>query len=562
MNKDVIYIDIEDDITAIIGKIKSSKEKIVALVPPKRIGALQSAVNLRLLARTAENSNKRLVIVTNNKALMALSASALIPIAKNLQSKPEIADIPALEIDDEDIIDGVQLPVGDLAKATDSAKNKAKSDSLEDDIEDIDIEDDRPKTLTRAKDSLNSKDSKMPKKSKDSVKIPDFSRFRKRLFIGIAGVILFIVFLVWANAYAPAARVIITAKTSSAPVSMSVKLGGTAATSVSKNVIQTVSKQLKKDSSVNFTATGQKDVGTKAVGSISVRNCDYSEGFTLPAGTQFSTDGGLVYVSTSTVAVPGFSGSSSACVLSGSSSGKASVQVQASVSGDKYNGSAANYSIGSIPSDSKVDALGTAMTGGTSKTVTIVTADDVQSASQSLSELSTDDAKQQLIKQFTNGESVIDDSFSVSRAEAVSSPAVGSEVTGSAKLTSKVTYSIAAIAKSELQVFLKDALAKQMTNSKTQRIYNDGVDKVALTGYSNTNGVETINIATTGQIGPNIDQSVIKEQVKGKRFGDIQSEIGGISGVSNVEVKFSYFWVNTVPSDINKIDVEFKLQNG
>ena len=31
MNKDVIYIDVEDDVTAIIGKIKASKEKIIAL---------------------------------------------------------------------------------------------------------------------------------------------------------------------------------------------------------------------------------------------------------------------------------------------------------------------------------------------------------------------------------------------------------------------------------------------------------------------------------------------------------------------------------------------------
>ena len=45
MQKDVIYIDIDDDITAIIGKIKKSKEQIVAIVPPKRNGAMQSAVN-------------------------------------------------------------------------------------------------------------------------------------------------------------------------------------------------------------------------------------------------------------------------------------------------------------------------------------------------------------------------------------------------------------------------------------------------------------------------------------------------------------------------------------
>ena len=56
MNKDVIYIDVEDDITAIIGKVKTAKEKIVALVPPKRVGVLQSAVNLRLLGRAAEQA--------------------------------------------------------------------------------------------------------------------------------------------------------------------------------------------------------------------------------------------------------------------------------------------------------------------------------------------------------------------------------------------------------------------------------------------------------------------------------------------------------------------------
>jgi hypothetical protein len=115
MNKDVIYIDVEDDITAIIGKVKDAGSKIVALVPPKRIGVLQSAVNLRLLVRAAEQSSKHIVLITSNSALMSLAASAKVPIAKTLQSKPELAEISALDVDDgEDIIDGSQLPVGEL----------------------------------------------------------------------------------------------------------------------------------------------------------------------------------------------------------------------------------------------------------------------------------------------------------------------------------------------------------------------------------------------------------------------------------------------------------------
>ena len=48
MNKDVIYIDVEDDITAIVGKIKASKERIIALVPPKRVGVVRLICGLSL----------------------------------------------------------------------------------------------------------------------------------------------------------------------------------------------------------------------------------------------------------------------------------------------------------------------------------------------------------------------------------------------------------------------------------------------------------------------------------------------------------------------------------
>src|SRR5690606_18691684 len=117
MSKDTIYIDVEDDITAIIGKVKASGSKIVALVPPKRIGVLQSAVNLRLLARAAKQSDKRLVLISGNSALTALAASAGIPAARTLQSKPELAPPPDLDDNQtEDIIDGSELPVGDLAR--------------------------------------------------------------------------------------------------------------------------------------------------------------------------------------------------------------------------------------------------------------------------------------------------------------------------------------------------------------------------------------------------------------------------------------------------------------
>ncbi|MBC7581656.1 hypothetical protein H7097_02175, partial [Aeromicrobium sp.] len=53
LNKETVYVDIDDEITAIIEKVRSSQQKIVALVLPKRASVLQSIVNMKLLKRTA-----------------------------------------------------------------------------------------------------------------------------------------------------------------------------------------------------------------------------------------------------------------------------------------------------------------------------------------------------------------------------------------------------------------------------------------------------------------------------------------------------------------------------
>ncbi|MFZ2125216.1 MAG: hypothetical protein WA087_00335 [Candidatus Saccharimonadales bacterium] len=539
MAKDIIYIDIEDDITAIIGKIKASREKIIALVPPKRIGALQSAVNLRLLARMAKEGHKHLVLITNNQSLIALSAAAAIPIAKNLQSKPEIAEIAALEVDDgEDVIDGAQLPVGELVRTADKQHDEEKAEEV---IETIDVDSEIPKT-TKVE----------PKKfAKAGPKVPDFSRFRKALFFGSIGGAALISFLVWAIWFAPAAKIIVTAKTTAAHVSLAVKLAGTAPTDVSKGTIQTITKTLKQDVSVEFTATGKKKVGDKATGTLTLINNSFYP-IDVPSGTVFS-NGSYDFVTVADISVPGPTGTFDDPIF-----GTMDATVTAAGIGADYNLSAGSYTT-DIPD---VSAEGGNMTGGSSHDAVVVTVEDIAKATQALNALSTDDIKQQLTDQFVNGETVISNSFVAGYAKPVSVPALNVEVTGGkAKLTSATTFTITAIAKSELETYLKDAITKQIENSNKERIYDSGIDSVVLSDYQKNDKTATVNIATTGKIGPNIDTAFIEEQAKGLRYGDVQALIGSIKGVDSVDVKFSYFWVNTVPDDAKKIDVEFILQN-
>ncbi len=561
MNKDVIYIDVEDDITAIIGKVKDAKEKIVALVPPKRIGVLQSAVNLRLLARAAEQSNKRLVLISSNNALMALASAAKVPVAKNLQSKPELAEIAALDVDNgDDIIDGAQLPIGELAKTGDGSGmgTVAFKDNAIDDVIGEDT------GAVKATPPVAGEALKKPK-TKSGIKVPNFNMFRKKLIFIIGGGVLLLGFLIWAVFFAPHATVVITARTTDSSVNAKVTLDTALATSASASTLKTSVQQVKKDSTVDFDATGTKDVGEKSKGQVVFRNCESMSAVTVAAGTAVSANG-RNYLTQSDVSVPGGSGGFGGCASPGVS---AAVGVVAEDIGESYNTpsntafTVAGHASGSSTVYFRANAS-TDITGGSKRQIKVVSADDIQKATDQLAQQNSDEVKSQLKKQFNSDFVVIDQTFKIDRGAPASTPAADQEVAAGAKakLTASITYSLSGIVKADLTKYLDDYFNKQLTSKDDQRVYDNGLKNVTFTNVAPASAGFGANIVATAKIGPKIDDDAIKETAKGKRFGDIQSSIESIDGVDNVDVKFWPFWVSSAPSDTKKISVEFNLSNG
>ncbi|MDB5162825.1 MAG: uncharacterized protein JWN28_432 [Candidatus Saccharibacteria bacterium] len=556
MNKDVIYIDVDDDITAIIGKIKKAKEKIVALVPPKRAGALQSAVNLRLLDRMARAEKKQLVLITNNQALIALSASAKIPVAKNLQTKPEIAEVAALVVaDDDDIIDGSDLPVGDHAKTvkvkdgTAVAATSMRSDDI--DATDLNIDGETVTGPVAASTIAKSSMAKTAKNAKKS-KIPNFDTFRKRLFLGIGGGVALIALLIWMFVFAPAATVIITASTTPAPVSSSITLGGPVATDFSKGIISSVSQQNQKDEVVEFEATGQQDVGEKATGTLKISKLTPAA-YGVPAGTRFTSTNGTAFLTNSAVTIP----ASTPCFPAYCAQ-SVTVDVTAAQSGTGSNGISGNAS----GPDGTTGAFQGATAGGTTKVARVVSADDIERAQGQLVGASTDAQKAELKKKFTNGELIIDSSFTVDRGAIVSVPASGAEAAdGKAKLTVPTTYSIQAVSKNDLDTYLRKNLESNLDDKKAQKVYGTGVDQATISNFRKDGAVMMASINSKGSVGPVINEDAIKEEVKGKRYGEVQQSLETMNGIKSVDVQFSYFWVRTVPNNTDKVTIEFKVQD-
>src|SRR5438132_10479250 len=116
-DKDTIYIDIDDEITGIIEKVRVSGGKVVALVLPKRAAVFQSIVNMKLLKRAADSNKKHLVLITSEAGLLPLAGAAGVHVAKTLTSKPEIPHAPLPPDDSEEAVqeDGTE-PEPDAGK--------------------------------------------------------------------------------------------------------------------------------------------------------------------------------------------------------------------------------------------------------------------------------------------------------------------------------------------------------------------------------------------------------------------------------------------------------------
>jgi len=223
MNKEVIYLEPDEDITDILTKLQQAEQKLVALVPPKKATMLRSAVNMKLVARAAKECKKVIVIVTADPALLKLAMAAQIPVAKTLQSRPIIPtkdSIAASENNDTVISEDDDSEALSSLKDKKSAKNaktaaSAASASATGSTIDLSDEDLEKDSKNNSKNSKNAqKGRQQAEKGPSDKKALLDSRLKKWLPIGAVAAVLVAIFLVWALVFAPSVKITVAMSTS------------------------------------------------------------------------------------------------------------------------------------------------------------------------------------------------------------------------------------------------------------------------------------------------------------------------------------------------------------
>lgn len=577
MNKEVIYLEPEDDITDVLTKLQRAEQKLVALVPPKKATILRSAVNMKLIARTAKDCEKVAVIVTGDPAVIKLAMAARIPVAKTLQSRPMVPTPEMLQesksseqVIDEDLAEKSEKSAGNAqnpAKSASNATSKTTKTAPEAPEGTLDASDaDGAVTLDLTDEGLaaaaekGQKSAKSGKKStKSAQKVPSLEKYRKWIILGSVTGVLLIIFLVWAFVFAPAATITVAMRTTSENFSETVNFTTDInSENIAEGRLFAHQQSYEQKYETKVTATGEEDRGeratgelvlTKSAGASSVLVSGLS--IDVPEGATFTAENGLTYtaIMAKSTAVNDFETDCSGSGLSYTCSLTLTVPVQATAPGDNYNLSAEstwNSFSGASVSNPK------AISGGTSNKVKVIAQSDVDQARDQLVSDHAEEGKESLFSDLTEQNAVvIEPSYTSETTNTTATPAVGEEG-DETTVSVTVKYAVYTVDEAKVESFI----AEKMSLSGDQKLYSIGSPYFERF----TNLEESARLKTVVAIGPVLTEDTILDRVKGVKIGEAQSILKSINGVSSVEITPSYFWVRSVPNDPNKITINLQME--
>ncbi len=545
----VIYVDQDSDITSIVSKIRQESAKNIKIVVPKNSSALKSGVNLKLIARTARSKAKELALITSDPKLKTMAAAAKLPTAPNLTSEPALSlqpgsksqfeleedDIPQKskkiepDLDEEDLtIDG-----SEFAAAGTSIKLNKSSSSPESSSE-----------PTPAEEKL----AKKTKKAGFGKKIPNFEGFRKKAIIGLGIFFLLLAAILLLLTSKRTATVEVRANAERYEVSFVAKLNESSS-ATTEGELKVERKSGSKTITESVAATGQQNIGAKASGSIKITNCTDND-VTISAGTAAASSG-LNYITNSSIFVPASDFFSNGTCKN---NGNATVNVTAKEAGSEYNASAKAYTISGVPA--KITGQGSAMSGGTTQVVKVVSDADVNSLKEKISSANQEAYKNELKDQLSDNQKALEDTFKLDLGKIQLTPAVGQQAEQlSGTLTA--SYSLLAVQESELKAIL-DLQLDKLKKDDHQSIIKDGLDQLKLSPAEDSG----YQFSTTAYLGPPLDLNKIKQDIAGKKKGEAIAIINQFEGVDSSKVKIKPFWSSKLPaSDKIELNVEINQTN-
>ncbi|MBU4017250.1 baseplate J/gp47 family protein, partial [Patescibacteria group bacterium] len=299
----------------------------------------------------------------------------------------------------------------------------------------------------------------------------------------------------------------------------------------SNNVLgaKTVNSTL--DGDMTIGATGKKDVGDKAKGSVTIYNNNTASSVTLSSGAVIKSESGLEFTLDKDVKVASASGD----IFSGTKPGTASVDVTAGDIGTNYN----------LPSGTKFSVVGnssmaakndSAFSGGSKKTVTVVSKDDLAKLKTELIKSLEDKAGGELVKQTEQDSIVLPIVLSTNVEKTKYDKDAGDEAKA-VKLIASVSFTGLSYQEAEARKFAKEILQK---NYSKDMIFDENNIKIKVNNAEQKSPKEiTASLIMNASLLPKIDGQAISKELAGKSFKEAEVILSRIPQVERTQILYS-----------------------
>lgn len=567
----LIYLEPDEEITAIIDRLREADARSVRLVVPKGALILQSLISLKLLKREAAVLDREIALVIHDEVGQRLAAAADLTVYRKPKDQAAVHAATA-ELKTQN---STTPPIGGGSRSGGKLKSEAENDTppAEDVPEGLAVhhytEDGERRTENGndesgdeirvtdfpESDTSDRSNSSDPSNRGDRPVLP--VRRTPRRFIGLVIGILALLILgpLAFLEFAPRATIALTLATE--PLETAVSLTATTELTepdLDNARIPATLAMAEVRVSREAPATGKKPVGNKATAALTLYNYWDANAQTIAAGTGFRAPDGTPFVATAAATIPGATTTLSQGQVV-TTPGTTSVVVEAEAAGTDANGKSGTFTIPSLSAARQSKIYGEAANpsaGGTSQEVTIVTQADLDTLTAATREAATAEARTKLTEGLSGR--LLDGALEVTMGGEAASAAVDAEAQ-QLTLTVVATARGLLVADDQLKAATVAVLERAVSSGRMLVLRdNDTLTPVASNLILEPGSVEIrVTVATRTALA--IDVAAVAGTLTNLPVPEAEARLRETAGVTAVTIDNRPRWLDRLPRRPSQIQI-------
>ncbi len=316
--------------------------------------------------------------------------------------------------------------------------------------------------------------------------------------------------------------------------------------------IQASEVSVDENGSTSTPATGTKQTGDKAKGSITIYNSDLTASKNIPGGTIIKAPNGLAFTLDSAILVASASGDATSITSSSTNT-----SITAGDIGKEYNfPSGTKFSVGSYDSSIVLAKNDNAFSGGSKTDETVIAKADFDKLLVDLPKTLADKAKTDITQKATTDSDVLPLFSDITVTKKSFDKIVGDKA-NQVTLTGTVTFTTFSYRKSDLSDFAKQILTNNLDNKVlSSKGIQTSLDTVSL---KDKNASATLQIKAL--LLPKTDKQKIASSIAGKTLTDSQNILKQLDQVSDATISLHPsipFLPKRLPGNVNNIIINIQ----